>query len=124
LILLNRSIATSADPVIQQQAISIGEAYIEEIIGKAYVASSCPSTPGADRSRHDDVCDYNNLDSTGAIGQSGGTIRSLKNLKSYRVHVDVNDATLNGADAKLITVTVKHSGIPDIVLSAYRLDLS
>ncbi|HET6655820.1 MAG TPA: prepilin-type N-terminal cleavage/methylation domain-containing protein [Gammaproteobacteria bacterium] len=118
LLVLNRTIATSGDPMIQQQAVAIGEAYIEEIIGKAY---DDPDGSGTEASRdlYDDILDYNGLFDAGAHDQTGTAIAGLG---SYDVGVSVVAASLNGSPARLITVTVSHSGIADIVLATYRLD--
>ncbi|HET6725127.1 MAG TPA: prepilin-type N-terminal cleavage/methylation domain-containing protein [Gammaproteobacteria bacterium] len=116
LLALNRSISTSADPMVQQQAVSIGEAYIEEIIGKSYAPLPNP----AGRQNYNDVDDYNGLNDIGARDQTNTAIAALN---AYTVGVDVDDgANLNGAPAKLVTVTVSHAGMPDVALAAYRLD--
>jgi MSHA pilin protein MshD len=117
LLALNRAIATSGDPVVQQQAIAIGEAYMEEISGKAYNRE--PNSGG--RATFNDVSDYDGLEDQGAKDQTGTPISGLEN---YRIAVSVAPATLKGAQAKLITVTVSHPGIQNIVLQTYRLDLS
>lgn len=118
LLLLNRSIATSADPMIQQQAIAIGDAYLEEILGKAYADPDGGGTE-ASRGLYDDVDDYDGLSDSGAHDQTG---TALAALGSYDVAVAVTAQTLDGAPAKVIQVTVTHAGVADIVLSAYRLD--
>ncbi|HET6655439.1 MAG TPA: type II secretion system protein [Gammaproteobacteria bacterium] len=123
LLVFNRTVSTSADPMVQQQAISIGEAYIEEIIGKAYTDPDGSGTE-ASRDLYDDVSDYDGLIDNGAKDQTGTAINGLG---SYTVEVSVSDpatTALNGAPAKLITVTVSHSGMQNIVLAAYRMDLS
>ncbi|HET7370718.1 MAG TPA: type II secretion system protein [Gammaproteobacteria bacterium] len=121
LLVFNRTVATSGDPMIQQQAISIAEAYIEEIVGKAY---SDPDGSGTEASRglYDDVSDYDGLSDSGAHDQTGQLIAPLQN---YDVAIDVQAATLGptNSPAMLVTVTVSHSGMRNIVLAAYRMDL-
>lgn len=120
LLVLNRVIASSGDPMIQQQAVAIGEAYIEEISGKAYTDPDGTDV-GETRATYDDLADYNRLPDDVVRDQTGTAVAGLA---GYRVQVSVTPSTLDGAPAKLITVTVSHSGMADVVLATYRLDLS
>ncbi|HET7306358.1 MAG TPA: prepilin-type N-terminal cleavage/methylation domain-containing protein [Gammaproteobacteria bacterium] len=119
LLVLNRVISASGDPMVQQQAIAIGEAYIEEISGKPY-ADPDGSDTGETRATFDDVADYNRLPDNVVRDQTG---TAMTGLGSYAVKVSVADSTLNGAPAKLITVTVSHGDMANVVLADYRLDL-
>jgi MSHA pilin protein MshD len=122
LLAFNRTISTSADPMIQQQAISIGQAYIEEIIGKAYSDPDGAETGETGRTDWDDVSDYNGLSDAGARSQIDPTT-SIAGLARYNVTVAIATATLGGAPAKLITVTVSHPDLErPIVLQSYRTD--
>lgn len=119
LLVLNRVISASGDPMVQQQAVAIGEAYIEEISGKPY-ADPDGSDTGETRATFDDIDDYNRLPDNVVGDQTGAAIAGLG---SYAVKVSVVDSTLNGAPARLITVTVSHRDMADVVLADYRLDL-
>jgi MSHA pilin protein MshD len=114
--------STSADPMIRVQQLSIAQSYMDEIFMQAYAnpSAACPVTPGAERQLYDDICDYNNLNNTGVIDQYGNPIPSLSN---YNVSVSVEQSSLQGLDAKKITVTVSHNnaGAP-IPITAYRMD--
>ncbi len=113
------TIKTSADPMVQQQAVSIAEAYMEEILSKAF------SDPGGainetDRKIFDDVFDYNGLNDSGATDQNGISIALLGN---YTVTVSVTDSALHNIDvtnAALVVVTVSHTVLDPIVLHGYR----
>lgn len=113
-------VRSSADPAIQQQAISVAEAYIEEIASKAYADPDGIET-GESRASFDDVDDYHNL--TGApADQAGVAIAALAGF-TVTVTVENNLATrLNGIDAWQIDVRVAHPAIDDILLSTYRTD--
>ncbi len=115
------TIKTSADPMIQQQAVSIAEAYMEEILLKPF------SDPDGvinetDRKIFDDIFDYDGLNDNGATDQNGTSITSLGD---YTVTVSVTNSALNGiaaANAALVVVTVSHTVLGPIVLQGYRTD--
>jgi MSHA pilin protein MshD len=113
----------SADPVIQQQATTIAEAYLEEIMLRAYddpqVAESGGAEPGETRPTYDDVQDYNSLGTTQVRDQDNNPIAALSD---YQVTVSVNGAVLNTVPAMQIDVTVTHPATGSILLSAFRTD--
>ena len=113
------TIRSSANPMIQQQAISIAEAYMEEIVLKPFNDPDGTEV-GESRSTFDDVDDYNGLTDAGARDQNNSLIPSLGN---FTVTVSVANSSLNGigaADALLITVNVAHSILGSIELTGYR----
>ena len=114
----------SADPLIQQQATSIAEAYMEEIMLRAFedpqVVESGAAEVGETRPNYDDVQDYNSLGTSEVRDQNNNPVAALS---AYGVTVVVIDDTLNtvpmGA-AMRVDVTVTHPAIADILLSGYR----
>ncbi|MDH3389119.1 MAG: prepilin-type N-terminal cleavage/methylation domain-containing protein [Gammaproteobacteria bacterium] len=114
----------SADPVIQQQATTIAEAYLEEIVLRAFEDPQGGET-GTDegeagRADYDDVQDYASLAAGPAADQFGNPIAALA---AYTVSVSVSNQTLNGIgalDALRIDVLVSHPAADPILLSAYR----
>ncbi len=143
--LIVNSTRHSADPMIQQQAHAIAQAYMEEILAQPFCdpdfSTTCPASctsatacatcniaEGA-RSNYDAVCDYNGLsDATGARDFTGALVGGLG---SYNVSVTVDDSavTLSGLSSATgqlveVSVTVTHdvqTGIND-VLRAYRIN--
>jgi MSHA pilin protein MshD len=116
--MFTNTIRTSADPMIQQQALSIAEAYMEEIMSKPF------NDPGGGdgetaRSSFDDVDDYNSLNDVGAEDENGNPIPILS---AYTVTVTVTpNANLNGiTDALRIRVSVDHTGLDPIVIHGFR----
>ena len=120
----------SADPVIQQQAIAIAEAYLEEIQLKQFcedpplcVAETGSSEGAESRGIFNDIQDYNALADTVVRDQSNTAIAALSN---YSVQVNVAGQALNGAatiaasDSMRIDVTIDHPGIDPITLSGFR----
>ncbi len=117
----------SADPVIQQQATTIAEAYVEEILLQAFADPTDPeqgaaSTEAGEISRalFDDVQDYNHLGTTQVRDQNDNPIAALA---AYSVTVSVTGAALNtvpAAQSMRIRVTVSHPAIAPIALVAYR----
>jgi MSHA pilin protein MshD len=114
----------SADPVIQQQATTIAEAYMEEIMLRAFEDPQGGET-GADegeagRAEYDDVQDYASLAPGAAADQFGNPIAALA---AYTVSVSVSNQDLNGiaaGNSLRIDVSVSHPAVDPIMLSAYR----
>jgi len=150
------AVGRSADPMIEAQATAIGRAYLEEATLAGFcdpeydadgdpatgcrqecVKSACAAGCGgtafaaeADRSRFDDVCDYDGLVDEGARDRRG---IALPALDAYRVAVGVRDGGLTlgapalDADAGQVVrieVSVDHPGLAaPINLSAYRANV-
>lgn len=140
LMVMTRTTSSSADPVVQHQAIAIAEAYLEEILLKDFCdpdnaapctplnapgSANCVVCPVAEgtRANFDNVCDYNGRTDTGARDQTGTAIAGLE---GYTVRTDVftNDSLngLTGANCQVLRVDVRVTGIggTDITLSGYR----
>lgn len=114
----------SADPVIQQQATTVAEAYLEEIMLRSFDdpqgGESGTDEGEAGRADYDDVKDYRSLASGPAADQFGNPIAALSD---YTVTVAVVNAGLNGivvADSLRVDVSVSHPAIATITLSGYR----
>ncbi len=108
---------TSVDPMIQQQALSIAEAYLEEILLKP-VTDPDGVDSGESRSTYDDVDDYNAITSSAVQDQNGAAIADLSD---YTVSVTVGSASLNGiTGALLIQVSVDHPAVNPIVIHGFR----
>ena len=142
LLVFNRSVTHSADPLVQEQAILIAEAYLEEILLKRFAdpntGNVCPTAEGS-RAAYDNVCDYDGLDSDGAktgCNSAGGACDQLGNvisgLERYRVTVSVDRSPgldLNGITNSVairvlhILVTISHPGLENnIVMGGYRVN--
>lgn len=122
---MSQTTGRSADPMIQTQAIAIGEAYLEEILLKPYLdpdtGTVCPAKEGA-RALYDNVCDYQGLDDNGARDQTGAAISGLDD---YRVQASIDTgASLNGLSGSgqllRIEVRVTHGSLVDTTLASYR----
>ena len=120
------AIRSSADPLIDKQALTIAEGMLNEISAKPFInptnGFSGPATQ-ANRALFDDVADYNGYSSTGAYSMSG--VAPIAGLGSYDVAVAVAGAALGTATAAnclLITVTVTYPGGGPVTLSGYRLN--
>jgi MSHA pilin protein MshD len=114
----------SADPVIQQQATTIAESYLEEILLRSFNDPQGGET-GADegeagRAEYDDVKDYRSLAAGPAADQFGNPVAALS---AYTVTVNVTNTALGGipaADALRVDVSVSHAAISNILLSGFR----
>ena len=118
--MFTNTIRTSADPMIRQQALSIAEAYMEEILSKSFDDPNADET-GETRGSFDDVDDYDGLVDVGAVDETGAAIPVLAD---YTVSVTVTSgASLNGiTDALRIRVSVDHTVLDPIVIHGYRTD--
>ena len=119
LVVMNFTVSHSADPVIQHQAIAIAEAYMEEITLQAYRDPGGGTESG--RADFDDVDDYNGLHDVGARNQISPD-DPISGLENYTVDVEVEDVTLNGVDAKKITVRVQRGQLVNLTLVGYRTE--
>jgi MSHA pilin protein MshD len=110
----------SADAMVQQQAIAIAQAYLEEIMQR-WVVDPNGTPPNTGRGSWDLVDQYNGLVDVGARDQFGNAIAALS---GYTVSVSVAASTgLSGvlsSAARRIDVTVTHSPGVTVTLSGYR----
>lgn len=116
---INYTTSHSSDPVLRQQAISIAEAYMEEISLKNYVD---PDADGeGNRGLFDDVDDYNGLSDSGAVDQNGNAISGLGN---YSVSVSITPQNYGPAGNEVsglkIDVTVTDPVGGSLILTGYR----
>ncbi len=116
--MFTNTIRSSANPMIQQQAISVAEAYMEEILLKSF--SDPDGIGGESRANFDDVLDYNGLNDNGARDHSDNPI---SDLDDYTVTVTVSTLNLNGiANALHIRVSVDHTVLDSITIDSFRTD--
>ena len=115
----------SADPMLERQATSIAEAYLEEILQQAYLdpddGTVCPAAE-AQRGLFDNVCDYRDLTEVGARDQTGALVPGLEN---YQIAIAIDSKAKLGALAGStvvlrIDVTVSDPLGRPVRLSAYR----
>ncbi len=120
LMALSTSLAQSADPMIRHQAVSLAEAYLEEIALKPF-ADPDGVDGEATRELFDDVDDYNGLVDVGARDQFNA---ALADLDDYTVTVAVTASSalpsIASTDLYLISVTITHAAQIDFTLSTYR----
>jgi MSHA pilin protein MshD len=128
LAVVNHTAVASAHPLIERQAASIAEGYLEEILLRAYYdpdlgagGGACPA-PEASRDLFDNVCDYAGTDDQPPLDQEG---TPAAGLSGYRVRVSIDTAAnlgdLSGSGSVLrVDVRVSHSSVADFVLSGYR----
>ena len=110
----------SADAMLQQQAISIAQAYLDEILQRWVVdPNGTPTNTG--RASWDLVDQYDGLVDVGARDQFGNAISALS---AYTVSVSVSQTSaLTGvpsASARRIDVTVTRSPNVSVKLTGYR----
>ena len=143
--LTSRSTRHSVDPMIQEQAVAVAQAYLEEILQKGFcdpdVASdcvaacsgagacgnaACTASEGGNRGQYDDVCDYRNLPDSLVRDQSGAQITALKQYSVTVSVTDDNTAVLNGLTGNAgqvlrIDVDVTHPAMGNTVeLTGFR----
>jgi len=120
---LYRSAGRSADAMILAQAVSVAEAYLEEISLKPFADPDGVDGEAA-RTDFDDVDDYDGLVDNGARDQFGAAPSALAR---YTVAVTVaSSAALTGvpgADAERIDVRVTYPPNVTVALSGYKTRL-
>ena len=112
----------SADAMLQQQAIAIAQAYLDEIQQRWVVDPNPNGTPpNTGRGSWDLVDQYNGLTDVGAQDQFGTPIGALA---AYTVAVNVAHSTglpgIQGTDARRIDVTVTTAPNVSVTLSGFR----
>jgi MSHA pilin protein MshD len=124
LVAIDRTTRASGDPMVRQQAIAVGEAYLEEILLKNFADPDQPESGGPEagesRPTYDDVSDYNGLSDSGARDQNDNPIGGLG---QYTVSVTVASTGLAGipaADAKRVDVRVTGAFDVGVTLTGYR----
>ncbi|MGH7192553.1 MAG: prepilin-type N-terminal cleavage/methylation domain-containing protein, partial [Candidatus Saccharimonadales bacterium] len=121
LLVLNQNIAHSADPMVEQQAINIAEAYLDEILNQSYADANGVCT-GESRATLDSVQDYVQgsacLPDTVVRDDQGTAVSGLTN---YSVSVALTPTTLGGISATRVDVNVSYTPTNiSLTLSGYR----
>lgn len=115
LLVYSTTVASSADPMIRQQALAIAQAYLDEAISKSYDDPDGADGEGA-RANFDDVDDYDVLDNVAASLPDGSSV----GLDAYIVTVDVTNTVLNGVNMKRVEVEVAGPAGIGITLASHR----
>lgn len=120
-----RATRASADPVVSQQMLAIGESLMEEIMLKPFTVNTDASTSRAD---FNDIRDFDPLDDA-AAGYASTGIRDVDGdpvpgLDGYNVAVRINSAgvaltSVAAGDALRVQVTVTH-GAERLVLTGWK----
>jgi len=124
LLVFAQTVRFSADPMVQQQAIAIAEAYLDEILLQP-ANDPNGSEAGETRSTYDDVKDYNGLSESPPRDQNGTVLNTPPtDLTGYTVSVTVTTTTLGPAGktvpARRVDVRVTYGNVVDITLTGYR----
>jgi len=124
LVVMSRTMTSSADPIIEYQAVAIAESYMEEIMLQAFDNPGGGETGGPEagetRATYDDVSDYNGLTDNGARDQAGNAIAGLG---AYTVNVTVTGNALGGiaaANSRRVEITVTTQFGTNVALGSYR----
>jgi len=117
---LSSTSGSSADPMVRRQAVSIAEAYLEEILLKPFADPDGVDGEAA-RVDFDDVDDYNGVVDAGARDQFGNLIGKLGD---YTVSVTVSASSalpaVPLADALRVDVNVVWQTSINFTTSGYR----
>jgi MSHA pilin protein MshD len=123
LLVINTTVAQSAEPMVRKQSMAVAESMMEEVLLMPFAAGGW--TGGAtqgDRAHFDDVRDFNGYDSINAVYRvedPAGT--PTTGLNGFRVRVDVAVTTLSGAPALRVTVQVTDPRGINYALEGYKL---
>jgi len=106
----------SANPVIEQQMVYIGESYLNEILSKDNIDPDGLSE-GANRSLFDDVNDFNGLVDIGVKNEQNALVDGLD---KYNIEVSVDSLIVSSVPLNRITVKVLRPGFKSVTLNAYK----
>ncbi len=116
LLAFTQTVASSADPMIDAQALAVAEAYMDEILAKP-VAGTAGCTNGVPRASCGTVGAYDGL--AGAPADQFGT--AIAELNDYAVTVAVGTETISGVVLTSVQVRVVR-GNRDITLRSHKVD--
>lgn len=120
LMVMDISVKSSADPLVRKQTVAVAESLLEEILLKSYNDPDGVAAVEASRALYDDVSDYAGYTTAGGMRDITGN--PIAGLTLYNVSsVTVTGISLNGINARRVTVTVTGPGGP-ISLTGYRTD--
>jgi len=113
----------SADPMIQQQALAVAEAYLDEILARP-VADPDGTNAGETRATFDNVADYHGISDSPPLNQQGSADwngDAQPDLPGYAVSVAVAaNQNVNGVTMSRVDVTVTYGAVVSFTLSGYR----
>ncbi|HEU4654827.1 MAG TPA: type II secretion system protein [Steroidobacteraceae bacterium] len=114
-----RSNASAVNAMIQQQATSVANAYLNEILALPY---SDPDGIGgeASRSTFDDVLDYNGFSEVGARTRAGAQMAGLSQLSIAIAVRQVGMGPAPSVPMRQVTVTVADPSGAQVRLVGYR----
>ena len=129
LLVMNKVMTHSADPLIRKQALAIGESMLEEIKLQDLSGVACVGTLGPDavRTGASSVCDYDGYKTTVGIREFTLTNAVIPALASYNItNVAVTQIPTLGGTAitpgsgVMITVTVADPTTATVDVTGYR----
>lgn len=123
LLVINTTVAQSAEPMVRKQSIAVAESMMEEVSLMPIVVGGWAGPANqANRANFDNVQDYHGYNSGGSVYKvtdpAGG---STTGLNGFNVSVQVVATVLAGTPCLRITVTVTDPRGVSYVLEGYRL---
>lgn len=129
LLMMNKVMGHSADPLVRKQALAIGESMLEEIKLQDLSGVVCAGVLGVNgaRSGVSSVCDYKDYSTTGGIKEFSSNL-VVHGLEGYNiVGVAINNALgtfggtpINAGSGAEITVTVSDPTTATVEVTGYR----
>ena len=113
----------SADPMIQQQALAVAEAYLDEILARP-VTDPDGTNAGETRATFDNIADYHGISDSPPLNQNGSADwngDAQPDLPGYTVTVAVAaNQNVNGVLMAQVDVTVTYPPVVSVTLPGYR----
>lgn len=108
-----------ADAVVQRPLLGLAQGLLDEALSKPFHPVPGGGTSSCDRTALNDVSDYNGY--SGRVCDVHGI--DVAGFSGYTVDVSVQDVSLAGAPAKLVTVRAQR-GADALELQGWRVDTS
>jgi MSHA pilin protein MshD len=107
----------SSEAMLQQQAVDIAAAYLNEILQKPFTT---PNIVEAQRNLFNNVDDYNSLPDTRVRDVNGNALAQFNQFTVTVTSVAAVLGTTPAAQMRRIDVTVRHPALQPVVLTGYR----
>lgn len=114
-------VRSSADPLVNKQALALAEEMMEEVMLKPY-AVGAGAIVGCDRRLADDIFDYNGYSETTCAFDGTPAVDALAGYTTTVTVVPTAIGAIPAASASQVTVTVANGVLAPVTLISWRVN--